>query len=81
MPYIPANTGTFGEFGISGIFRGAGVVFFVFIGFDIIATMAQENKKSKTQHAHRDHRITCDLYVAVWFVQFCDDRPCSLYRI
>ena len=43
-PYIPANTGTFGEFGISGILRGAGVVFFVFIGFDIVATMAQETK-------------------------------------
>jgi len=47
IPYIPANTGTFGEFGISGIFRGAGVVFFVFIGFDIIATMAQETKNPK----------------------------------
>ncbi|AYB32787.1 amino acid permease [Chryseolinea soli] len=44
VPYIPANTGTFGEFGVSGIFRGAGVVFFVFIGFDIVATMAQEAK-------------------------------------
>jgi APA family basic amino acid/polyamine antiporter len=41
-PYIPQNTGTFGEFGWSGILRGAGVVFFVFIGFDIVATMAQE---------------------------------------
>src|SRR6267154_2590922 len=47
VPYIPANTGTFGEFGISGVFRGAGVVFFVFIGFDIIATMAQETKNPK----------------------------------
>lgn len=44
VPYIPVNTGVFGEFGVSGIFRGAGVVFFVFIGFDIIATMAQEAK-------------------------------------
>ncbi|MFK7061245.1 amino acid permease [Flavobacterium oreochromis] len=43
-PFIPANTGTFGEFGVSGILRGAGVVFFVFIGFDIVATMAQETK-------------------------------------
>ncbi|WP_128547378.1 amino acid permease [Larkinella soli] len=41
-PYIPPNTGVFGEFGLSGILRGAGVVFFVFIGFDIVATMAQE---------------------------------------
>ncbi|GAB3295693.1 amino acid permease [Hymenobacter tenuis] len=44
QPYIPKNTGTFGEFGWSGILRGAGVVFFVFIGFDIVATMAQETK-------------------------------------
>ncbi len=43
-PYIPTNTGVFGEFGLSGILRGAGVVFFVFIGFDIVATMAQEAK-------------------------------------
>jgi len=47
VPYIPENTGTFGEFGVSGIFRGAGVVFFVFIGFDIIAAMAQEAKNPK----------------------------------
>jgi APA family basic amino acid/polyamine antiporter len=46
-PFIPPNTGTFGEFGISGIFRGAGVIFFVFIGFDIVATMAQETKNPK----------------------------------
>ncbi|HEX8349355.1 MAG TPA: amino acid permease, partial [Hymenobacter sp.] len=44
QPYIPTNTGNFGEFGWSGILRGAGVVFFVFIGFDIVATMAQETK-------------------------------------
>ncbi|MDQ1086786.1 amino acid permease [Siphonobacter sp. SORGH_AS_1065] len=41
-PFIPENTGTFGEFGYSGILRGAGVIFFVFIGFDIVAAMAQE---------------------------------------
>ncbi|RFM28280.1 amino acid permease [Deminuibacter soli] len=43
-PYIPANTGNFGEFGVSGVLRGAGVIFFVFIGFDIVATMAQETR-------------------------------------
>ncbi len=41
-PFIPANTGTFGEFGWSGVLRGAGVVFFAFIGFDALSTMAQE---------------------------------------
>jgi basic amino acid/polyamine antiporter, APA family len=43
-PYIPPNRGAFGEFGWSGILRGAGVIFFVFIGFDIVATMAGETK-------------------------------------
>lgn len=34
----------FGKFGISGIMRGAGVVFFAFIGFDAVSTAAQEAK-------------------------------------
>ncbi|NGX38894.1 MAG: putative amino acid permease YhdG [Chlamydiae bacterium] len=41
-PFIPENTGVFGEFGFSGIFRGAGVVFFAYIGFDALSTLAQE---------------------------------------
>jgi len=41
-PFIPPNTGTFGEFGFSGVLRGAGVIFFAFIGFDALSTMAQE---------------------------------------
>ncbi len=43
-PFIPANTGVFGEFGWSGILRGSGVVFFAFLGFDAVATLAQEAK-------------------------------------
>jgi APA family basic amino acid/polyamine antiporter len=34
----------FGTYGISGILRGAGVVFFAFIGFDAVSTAAQEAK-------------------------------------
>ncbi|POY36601.1 amino acid transporter [Solitalea longa] len=45
IPYIPNNTGTFGEFGWTGILRGAGIVFFVFIGFDAVSTAAQEAKQ------------------------------------
>ncbi|MFL5251561.1 MAG: amino acid permease [Rhodopila sp.] len=41
-PLIPDNTGTFGSYGYSGILRGAGVVFFAFIGFDAVSTAAQE---------------------------------------
>jgi APA family basic amino acid/polyamine antiporter len=43
-PFIPANTGKFGDFGWSGILRGAGVVFFAYIGFDAVSTAAQEAK-------------------------------------
>ena len=46
-PFIPPNTGEFGSFGISGIFRGAGVVFFAYIGFDAVSTAAQEAKNPK----------------------------------
>jgi APA family basic amino acid/polyamine antiporter len=45
LPLIPENRGQFGEFGWSGILRGAGVVFFAFIGFDAVSTLAQEAKK------------------------------------
>jgi APA family basic amino acid/polyamine antiporter len=41
-PFIPDNTGRFGEYGWSGILRGAGVIFFAYIGFDAVSTSAQE---------------------------------------
>ncbi|MBL8189711.1 MAG: amino acid permease, partial [Acidobacteria bacterium] len=41
-PFIPENTGKFGEFGWSGIARGAASIFFAFIGFDAVSTAAQE---------------------------------------
>ncbi len=43
-PFIPAATGADGAFGWNGVFRGAGVVFFAFIGFDAVSTAAQEAK-------------------------------------
>jgi len=43
-PFIPQNTGEFGHYGWSGILRGAGVIFFAYIGFDAVSTAAQEAK-------------------------------------
>ena len=43
-PFIPPNTGRFGEFGWSGILTGAGKIFFAYIGFDAVSTAAQEAK-------------------------------------
>lgn len=43
-PFIPPNTGHFGEYGWSGVMRGAGEIFFAYIGFDAVSTAAQEAK-------------------------------------
>ncbi len=42
-PFIPPADGP-GHFGWSGILRGAGVIFFAYIGFDAVSTAAQEAK-------------------------------------
>lgn len=47
VPFIPPNTGEFGHFGLSGILRGAGVIFFAYFGFDAVSTAAQEARNPK----------------------------------
>src|SRR5262249_3926789 len=42
VPFIPPNSGEFGHFGVSGIFRGAAIMFFAYIGFDAVSTAAPE---------------------------------------
>lgn len=42
QPFIPPNEGEFGHYGWSGVLRGAGVIFFAYIGFDAVSTAAQE---------------------------------------
>ncbi len=42
-PFIPPNQGP-GIYGWSGVFRGASIVFFAYIGFDAVSTAAQEVK-------------------------------------
>lgn len=44
VPFIPQNTGLFGEFGWSGILRASGLVFFAYIGFDTVSSLAQDAK-------------------------------------
>jgi APA family basic amino acid/polyamine antiporter len=46
-PFIPANTGKWGDFGWSGVMRGASLVFFAYIGFDAVSTAAQEAKNPR----------------------------------
>jgi APA family basic amino acid/polyamine antiporter len=46
-PFIPPNTGQPGFFGFSGIVRGAGIMFFAYLGFDAVSTAAQEAKNPR----------------------------------
>jgi basic amino acid/polyamine antiporter, APA family len=43
-PFVPANSGEFGHFGWSGVARGAATLFFAYIGFDGVSTLAEEAK-------------------------------------
>ncbi len=47
VPFIPPNTGTFGQFGISGVMRAAGTIFFAYVGFDAVSTCAQEARNPR----------------------------------
>ncbi len=43
-PFIAPNAGEWGTYGWSGVLRGAGLVFFAYIGFDAVSTAAQETR-------------------------------------
>ena len=67
-PLVPENEGSFGAFGWSGVLRGAGVVFFAYVGFETVSAAAGE-----TRNPQRDAPIgligalvvSTVLYVAV----------------
>jgi APA family basic amino acid/polyamine antiporter len=68
--FIPPNSGP-GEFGLSGVLRGAGVVFFAYIGFDAVSTAVQEanNPQRDMQIGILGSLAVCTvLYVIVAFV-------------
>jgi basic amino acid/polyamine antiporter, APA family len=68
--FIPPNIAA-GQYGFSGILRGAAVVFFAYIGFDAVSTAAQEanNPKRDMPIGILGSLAICTvLYVAVGFV-------------
>lgn len=70
-PFIPENTGAFGSFGWSGVARGAGVLFFAFIGFDGVSTLAedaQDPQKTVPRSLFITLVLVTVLYVAVSLV-------------
>jgi basic amino acid/polyamine antiporter, APA family len=43
-PYLPENTGTKGQFGVSGLLTGTAIIFFSYVGFDAASTTARETR-------------------------------------
>ncbi len=46
-PFVPPHQGGFGDFGWTGVLRGAGIVFFAYIGFDAVSTAAAEARNPR----------------------------------
>ena len=70
-PFIPKNTGVWGQYGWSGILTGSGVIFFAYIGFDAVSTTSQEaiNPKRDLPLSILFSLLICTiLYVGVSFV-------------
>jgi APA family basic amino acid/polyamine antiporter len=71
VPFIPENTGVQGQFGWSGVFRAAGIIFLAFVGFDAVSTVAQEAKNPQRDMAKGilgSLIIVTILYIAVSLV-------------
>ncbi|MGV1049075.1 MAG: amino acid permease [Solirubrobacterales bacterium] len=70
-PFVPAHAGGFGDFGWSGVLRGAGIVFFAYIGFDAVSTAAAEARDPRRTvpiGLIGTVLIATTIYVAVGFV-------------
>jgi APA family basic amino acid/polyamine antiporter len=70
-PFIPASEGGFGEYGLSGVVRGAGVIFFAFVGFDAVSTAAGEARDPQRTvpiGLLATVLISTVLYIAIGFV-------------
>ncbi len=68
--FIPPSAGV-GQYGLSGVLRGAAVIFFAYIGFDAVSTTAQEayNPKRDLPIGILGSLAVCTvLYLAVGFV-------------
>jgi len=46
-PFVPANTGTWGHFGVSGILAASGLIYFAYIGFETVSVAAQEARNPR----------------------------------
>ena len=80
-PYIPANTGTLGEYGLSGCPAWSRHRFLRFPRIRCRQYGCTGNKKSETEYADRYPGITLGMYRTLYAVCPRNDRSSPLYRI
>ena len=73
-PFIPPNTGTFGHFGWTGVFRATGVIFFAYIGFDACQRGGAGGQESAARHSHRHTGLAGPLHRSLHADVVCADR-------
>lgn len=64
-PFVPPNQGTPGQLGWSGVLHAAGVVFFAYIGFDVVSTSSQE-ARNPTRSVPTSLLITVGICTALY---------------
>ena len=70
------NYHPFMPFGWSGVFSGAAVVFFAFLGYDAIANSAGRSEKSAEKYAYWYYRVAYNSYGALYDSNAHADRNC-----
>jgi APA family basic amino acid/polyamine antiporter len=73
LPFIPPNEGRYGKYGITGIFRGAGAIFFAYVGFDCVCAMAAEckNPNRDLPKGLFNTLLTCTILYVLVTVSLC----------
>ena len=65
LPVPPPAKGSYFPKGLNGVLTGAAQVFFSYVGFDSVTTLAEEVKRPKARSAYRHHSYTGRQYYAV----------------
>ena len=78
--WLKAYSHEFGKFGISGILRGAGVIFFAYIGFDAVSTAAQEAKNPQRDMPDRYSGFSWHFNSTLYSGCNSSYRYCKLYH-
>ena len=79
VPFIPPNTGTFGEFGFSGIVRARRRHLLRLHRLRRRLDGRAGGQEAAARHAHRHHRLAGRLHHALYPVRLRDDRPGALH--